>query len=47
MTGPGEQGQPVEEALKLPENLRSFLKGAKLYHTPDGPVIARPDDPDR
>jgi hypothetical protein len=41
---PDEQGQPVEEALKLPENLRLFLKGAKLYQTPDGPVIARPDD---
>jgi hypothetical protein len=44
---PDQQGQPVEEALNLPANLRAFLKGAKLYQTPDGPVIARPDRQDR
>jgi hypothetical protein len=43
---PDQQGQPVEEALKLPDNLRLFLKGAKIYQTPDGPVIARPDRQD-
>lgn len=36
-----QEGQPVEEALSgvtLPES----LKGAKLYQTEDGPVIALP-----
>lgn len=37
----GQEGQPVEEAfpdVKIPES----LKGAKLYQTEDGPVIAKP-----
>jgi hypothetical protein len=43
---PDEQGQPVEDALNLPANLRLFLKGAKVYQTADGPVIARPERPE-
>ena len=37
----GQEGQPVEEAFpdaKIPES----LKGAKLYQTAEGPVIAKP-----
>jgi hypothetical protein len=43
---PVEQGQPIEEALNLPANLCLFLKGAKVYQTADGPVIARPERPE-
>ena len=37
----GAEGQPIEEAwpnAAIPDS----LKGAKLYHTEDGPVIAKP-----
>ena len=40
---PGAQGTPVEDYFKgieLPERLRD--SGAKVYQTPDGPVIATP-----
>jgi hypothetical protein len=40
---PGDQqGQPVEEAWPN-ANIPARLKGAKIYQTEDGPVVAVPD----
>jgi hypothetical protein len=37
----GQQGQPIEEAWPRAA-IPASLRGAKIYDTEDGPVIAKP-----
>jgi hypothetical protein len=37
-----QQGQPVEEAWPK-ANIPASLRGAKIYQTEDGPVVALPE----